>query len=226
MNERIRELAELAKFSIDVSNDPNSPPSWWAAGHNECFEKFAELIVKECADFIAQGEFGDSGTAKQLIEHFGVDGSKCRTAIGINSIHNACMFRAGCRQAEAALSTQLLALQAANSANVLLQKELAALRDVLIHSGFVECDIPACNCGSWHQKYGLPERWAEIKELLCYAEVLNNDTGNTPLNAIKKLISQLAERDAEIARLREYQSSRHRFELSDAAIDAARKERG
>jgi len=32
--------------------------------------------------------------------------------------------------------------------------------------------------------------------------------------------------EAEIARLREYQSSRHRFELSDAAIDAARKERG
>lgn len=126
-------------------------------------------------------------------------------AAGINSPHNACMFRADCRKAEA---------------------KLAALRDVLIHSGFVECDIPACNCGSWHQKYGLPERWAEIKELLCYAEVLNNDTGNTPLNAIKKLISQLAERDAEIARLREYQSSRHRFELSDAAIDAARKERG
>lgn len=32
--------------------------------------------------------------------------------------------------------------------------------------------------------------------------------------------------EAEIARLREYQSSRHRFELSDAAIDAAVKGRG
>ena len=42
MNERIKELAEFAKFYIDVSNDPNSPFSWWAAGHNECFEKSDE----------------------------------------------------------------------------------------------------------------------------------------------------------------------------------------
>ena len=101
MNERIKELAELAKFSINVSNDPNSPPSWRAAGHNECFEKFAELIVKECANFISEGKFGDKGIAKKLIENFGADWSKCRTAIGINSIHNACMFREGCRKADA-----------------------------------------------------------------------------------------------------------------------------
>ena len=44
-------------------------------------EKFAELIVRDCADFVAAGEFGDSGTAKQLIEHFGVDESKCQAAI-------------------------------------------------------------------------------------------------------------------------------------------------
>ena len=104
MNERIKELAELAKFAIYVSNDPNSPPSWRAAGHNECFEKFAELIVKECANFISEGKFGDKGTAKKLIEHFGVDWSKCRTAIGINSIHNACMFRADCRKADAEIA--------------------------------------------------------------------------------------------------------------------------
>ena len=35
--------------------------------------KFAELIVQECADFVAAGEFGDSGTAKELKEHFGVE---------------------------------------------------------------------------------------------------------------------------------------------------------
>jgi hypothetical protein len=52
MNERIRELAEQAKFAMNVSNDPNSPPSWWAAGHNDTFEKFAELIVRECLDKI------------------------------------------------------------------------------------------------------------------------------------------------------------------------------
>ena len=36
-------------------------------------EKFAKLIVRECADFVAAGEFGDSGTAKELKEHFGVE---------------------------------------------------------------------------------------------------------------------------------------------------------
>lgn len=31
------------------------------------------------------------------------------------------------------------------------------MRDVLLRNGFVECDISACNCGSWHHRYGLPE---------------------------------------------------------------------
>jgi hypothetical protein len=48
MNKRIKELAEQTKFHMEVSNDPNSKPSWWGCGHNDSFEKFAELIVKEC----------------------------------------------------------------------------------------------------------------------------------------------------------------------------------
>lgn len=35
-------------------------------------EILAESIVRECADFIAAGEFGDSAAAKQLREYFGV----------------------------------------------------------------------------------------------------------------------------------------------------------
>jgi hypothetical protein len=93
--------------------------------------------------------------------------------------------------------------------------EIARLRDVLASKGFVECGIPACDCGSWHHRYGLPERWAEIKEVLIDADVLNNDTGNMPLNAIKKLISQLAERDAEIARLSEDAA---RYRLTPAVV--------
>ena len=46
MNERIKELALQAGFAMEVG-DPNSPPSWWGAGHNNRFEKFAELIVRE-----------------------------------------------------------------------------------------------------------------------------------------------------------------------------------
>ena len=87
----------------------------------------------------------------------------------LDSPHNACQFRADCRKAEA---------------------EIDELTDVLIRQGFARCDIPACNCGSWHHKYGLPERFAEIKEVLRDADVLNNDTGNMLLNAIKKLIAQ------------------------------------
>ena len=59
MNERIKEL--LAQSGLQ--------PYYNAQGH---IEKFAELIIRECADFVAAGEFGDPGTAKQLMECFGV----------------------------------------------------------------------------------------------------------------------------------------------------------
>jgi len=95
--------------------------------------------------------------------------------------------------------------------------EIARLRDVLTSKGFVECGIPACDCHSWHHRYGLPERWAEIKAVLIDADVLNNDTGNTPLNAIKKLISQ---RDAEIARLSEDAA---RYRLTPAVVDCLKR---
>lgn len=64
------------------------------------------------------------------------------------------------------------------------------LEDVLRSHGFVRCDIPACNCGSWHPRYGLYERWQEIKDALEDADVLNNETGNLPLRAVKLLIEQ------------------------------------
>lgn len=70
------------------------------------------------------------------------------------------------------------------------QKRERKLLDVLRQNGFVECDIRACNCGSWHHQHGLPERFAEIKELLSSAGVLNNNTGNLPSEAIKLLIMQ------------------------------------
>ena len=129
-----------------------------------------------------------------------------RDAAGIDSPHNACMFRADCRKAEALLAERdeeiarlrkILGWVAQEWHDCEICKqldvknaEIARLRDVLISKGFVECGIPACDCRSWHHRYGLPERWAEIKAVLIDADVLNNDTGNTLLNAIKKLISQ------------------------------------
>jgi len=71
MNERIKELAEQAKFAMNVSNDPNSPPSWWGAGHNDTFEKFAELIVRECARIAETAEPYQSHDL--ILKHFGVE---------------------------------------------------------------------------------------------------------------------------------------------------------
>lgn len=70
MNERIKELAKQAKFAMEVSNDPNSPPSWWGAGHNDTFERFAELIVRECALIAKTAEPWRSDDL--ILRHFGV----------------------------------------------------------------------------------------------------------------------------------------------------------
>ena len=65
MNERIKLLAEQAGFIPD-----NAP------GMNSVLEKFAELIVKECADLfeVEYGESVASGNevARVMKRHFGV----------------------------------------------------------------------------------------------------------------------------------------------------------
>lgn len=74
-----------------------------------------------------------------------------------------------------------------------LRNDARNLRDVLLRNGFVPCDSPACNCGSWHHRYGLPERMQEIKDELAEAgHELSNANGNLTLNALKALV---AERD-------------------------------
>ena len=71
MNERIKELCEQVGIKWRVNWRHQDAISGTMTLKQ--FEKFAELIVKECADFVAAGEFGDSGTAKELKEHFGVE---------------------------------------------------------------------------------------------------------------------------------------------------------
>ena len=66
MNKLIKELAEQACVTIRGHYDELGSTPFE-------LEKFAKLIVRECADFVAAGEFGDSGTAKELKEHFGVE---------------------------------------------------------------------------------------------------------------------------------------------------------
>ena len=65
--------------------------------------------------------------------------------------------------------------------------------DYLRRHGHVRCDIAACNCGSWHHRFGLPERWQEIKDALAEAgHPLCNENGHIALRAFAALV---AERD-------------------------------
>lgn len=97
--------------------------------------------------------------------------------------------------AESMQRMTILTLQQLKERAEKAEHERDKLKDVLLRNGFVECDIAACNCGSWHARYGLRERLDEINDALREADVLNNDTGNLALRAIGKLVEQ---RDASI----------------------------
>jgi hypothetical protein len=66
MNEQIRELADKARF-VKTSDYPSQ---------DEVFEKFAELIIRECAG-IFEGVYTDQHRPeridKRIKEHFGVE---------------------------------------------------------------------------------------------------------------------------------------------------------
>lgn len=63
MNERIKELLAQSVIDgvpqLDIPDDIN-------------YEKFAELIIKECANFL-KDTLDDHFAAEQLEEHFGVE---------------------------------------------------------------------------------------------------------------------------------------------------------
>ena len=67
MNERIKELAEQAglRFTQLMSN-PMVPV---VDGKETDLEKFAELIVKECANYA----FSDDQERDDMLKHFGVE---------------------------------------------------------------------------------------------------------------------------------------------------------
>ena len=82
MNERIKELAEHAGFFPKLNWDHTE---WHTAGHNNTFEKFAELIVKECVEVCAgiaavRAGYNDAdgrdtaySCGDMIKEHFGVE---------------------------------------------------------------------------------------------------------------------------------------------------------
>ena len=63
MNERIKELAEQANLKLDELPDDTFIP----------LEKFAELIVRECAGVGQQYADGNYEVYNQILEHFGME---------------------------------------------------------------------------------------------------------------------------------------------------------
>ncbi|CAB4129901.1 hypothetical protein UFOVP116_170 [uncultured Caudovirales phage] len=79
MNKRIQQLVGQAGFHPNLNWDHTD---WHAAGHSNLFEKFAVLIVRECADIarntdLEDVEGGDGAVLHaaglQIEQHFGVE---------------------------------------------------------------------------------------------------------------------------------------------------------
>jgi len=71
MNERIKELARQACITIVPEPFDDASRAW-----NNTMEKFAELIVRECAEACEKNSYlalNGWQRAKQIREHFGVE---------------------------------------------------------------------------------------------------------------------------------------------------------
>lgn len=66
-----------------------------------------------------------------------------------------------------------------------IEERLEKAELALLNAGFRECDIPACNCGSWHHVGGFKLRFDEIKEVVEDAGFSTN--GRTLLDAVKEM---------------------------------------
>ena len=63
MNQRIKALAEQAGFQYIKDEGIG-----WAGNHNASLPKFAELIVRECAEICLE-----ANDHKNILRHFGVE---------------------------------------------------------------------------------------------------------------------------------------------------------
>jgi len=80
MNERIEKLAvEARQYAFGEVENSQDPTEWSTKYYNEMFEqKFAELIVRECARVSIDSEINSSGDfregiAQSIQQHFGVE---------------------------------------------------------------------------------------------------------------------------------------------------------
>ena len=80
MNKRIQELAEQtnAWFPNGYPSGEGGDAEWknLVIFEKQDLQKFAQLIVKECADFIEQDQGSGNALANRLNQHFGVSPEK------------------------------------------------------------------------------------------------------------------------------------------------------
>jgi len=72
MNQRSKQLAIEAGLYVDLKGEPW--PKW--LGAEECeqaYARFAELLVKECADYVDSAISNGGVDGRSLKEHFGVE---------------------------------------------------------------------------------------------------------------------------------------------------------
>lgn len=79
MNERIYELSLIDELAFQSGitqhsfSDPRHPDLDGFVVSQEKLDKFVELIVRECADYITESASIETLLGKKLLEHFGVE---------------------------------------------------------------------------------------------------------------------------------------------------------
>jgi hypothetical protein len=71
MNERIKELAEQASLEFDDDLALEPEPVYYITQKE--LEKFAELIIKECADIATMNQYQSYTPGHYVLKHFGVE---------------------------------------------------------------------------------------------------------------------------------------------------------
>ena len=73
MNERIKELAEQAKGFVDLNQHVGGEKGCMVYTYDG-LEKFAELIVRECAGVVAKDmDYHANWCGDKILKHFGVE---------------------------------------------------------------------------------------------------------------------------------------------------------
>jgi hypothetical protein len=101
------------------------------------------------------------------------------------------------------------ALTTARQEIAALTRERDEARDFILRAGYRRCDVPACNCGSWHGGH-LYDRLREIEAALSDADI---DWAGTVLKTAQAALAELATLRAQ---------HRAAVEARDRALDACR----